>query len=440
MNSVTLCPIDSREVVAEVAADFAITNHVLPPELLVTVFDDLYRRITELLPFPLPYAKAVEHFTRHPLLKYMLVCRRWFNIIQTSPYYWTFAEIGVMIGGPQPEESQWHAVRHGELILEAQKRLEKSGSLPLHLTIAPEFIMDFDFMLQVLEKHVGRLETLNIVAGSKYDTIRYIPQEDFKQLLGLPFLSLKRLYIGKLDIADTLPETDDSHLLQIDLDAPHLDQLLYPFHAIFPATPSRLTLLSISKSNFSLMNPPFSWGQIELPELLELRIAKCKPGPILFALSTPLLQVLIFHSNEVHNDNSMELPEYPYLRDLQWADNGHDPTFELIFQRCPNLTRYANFAIGRENKISHGMTDGPTILEGPGGINSIEWPRLEEVLFDCVSCFHLLALVKLVPTIKRIRVIKDPYEFGDMETEKKLLDELRQKVDVGPWLDPWSHN
>ncbi|KAG8894164.1 hypothetical protein FRC00_009404 [Tulasnella sp. 408] len=439
MDSVTPCTIDAGEVIAEVAADFAI-NHVLPPELLVTVFDDLYRRITELLPFPLPYAKAVEYFTRHPLLECMLVCRRWFNIIQTSPYYWTFVEMGVMIGGPQPEESQWRTVRQRELILEIQKRLEKSGSLPLHLAIAPEFVTEFDFMLQVLEKHVCRVETLNILTASKRRSIRYIRQEDFEHLLGLSLSSLKRLYIGKLDIADALPETDDSSLLQINLDAPHLDELFYHFHAIFPTSPSRLTLLSISRSSFSFVDPPFSRGQIELPELLELRIAKCAPGPILFVLSTPILQILIFHSSYTSVDEPEELPEYPHLRDLQWADEGPDPTFDLVFRRCPNLTRYANFVVGREKKISHGMTDGPTLIEGPGGINSVQWPRLEEVLFDCVSGADLLALVNLVPTIKRIRILKDPCEFGDAETEKELLGELRRKVDVAPWLDPWSHN
>ncbi|KIO21466.1 hypothetical protein M407DRAFT_28919, partial [Tulasnella calospora MUT 4182] len=252
----------------------------------------------------------------------------------------------------------------------------------------------------------------------------------------LPFPSLKRLHVGKSYTAPSPPQV--ASYLRIDLDAPQLYQLSYYFHAILPPALSRLTRLSISKSDFRSIEPPIIQNQIELPELLELQIAKCEPGPILCALSTPALQVLIFYSEFTSDEPPEELPEYPHLRDLQWSDVGGDPTFNLVFRHCPNLTRYANYVVEREKKVYHGMTDGPTIFHGPGRMNSIEWPRLEEVLFDCASCVDLLALMDLVPTIKRIRILKDPCEFGDVNVEKERLVELREKVEVALWLDAWT--
>ncbi|KAG8929268.1 hypothetical protein FRC01_004615, partial [Tulasnella sp. 417] len=184
---------------------------------------------------------------------------------------------------------------------------------------------------------------------------------------------------------------------------------------------------------------PIGQSQIELPELLELRITNCKPGPVLSTFSTPALRALVIYALEMSGESPEDLPEYPHLRDLQWFDVGNDPAFKLVFRRCPNLTRYANYVVGLENEINlNDLTEGPTILERPGGINSIEWPKLEEVLLDCAYCGDLIALADLVPTIKRMRILKNPCEFGDKSIETELLVQLRQKVDIAIGIDSWT--
>ncbi|KAG8894260.1 hypothetical protein FRC00_009233, partial [Tulasnella sp. 408] len=176
------------------------------------------------------------------------------------------------------------------------------------------------------------------------------------------------------------------------------------------------------------MSSTIGQGQIELPELLELRIAECEPGPILLALSTPVLQILTFHWDYWITFAPEQLSQYPYLRDLQWSDLGTDAVFELVFRRRPSLTRYANYVVGRGEQIDYSwLYEAPSIVEVLRAIDSTERPRLEEMLIDYPSCVDLLALVDLVPTIKRIRVFKDPWEPGEMETGQKLLTESRQK-------------
>ncbi|KIO21464.1 hypothetical protein M407DRAFT_245457 [Tulasnella calospora MUT 4182] len=84
------------------------------------------------------------------------------------------------------------------------------------------------------------------------------------------------------------------------------------------------------------------------------------------------------------------------------------------------------------------MTAAPSIFTRSGGFDSIKWPSLEEVLFDCAYCADLLALVDLVPSIKRIRILKNPCELGDKDVERERLVKLREKIDVALWLDPWK--
>ncbi|KAG9039872.1 hypothetical protein FS837_000891 [Tulasnella sp. UAMH 9824] len=428
MESITVSSTGAVKDLFEDASVSTTINSVLPPELLATVFDDLYRNIKESLPFPLPYDKALKHSDRHPLLDCMLVCRRWWNIVQASPFYWTVAMVGVT--------SEDRSGPGQEGLINAQNYLDKSGSLPLHLTIAPEYVSDSGFMLQILKKHVGRVEILNIISGEIDD--RSIPLHHLDQLLRLPFLSLKRLQLDELQVDISTPEMDLP--LRIDLDAPHLHQLFYHLYVIISPTPSRLSLLSISGSDDEWIEPPAVRRQIELPELVELRITESDPGSILSMFATPVLQVLIVRCEYTSNKVPGKLPEYPHLRDLQWSDVGHDATFELVLQQSPNLRRYANYVIGREENIHLGqLTDPPSVFERRGGIDSIKWPSLEEVLLDCALCDSLLKLVDLVPTIKRIRVLKDPSDLGDPITEAELLAELRQKVDFALWLYPWSN-
>ncbi|KAG8924780.1 hypothetical protein FRC01_011059 [Tulasnella sp. 417] len=439
MEQVTLSSIGATNVATECTADPTSTNPPFPSEMFVNIFDVLYWSITEPLPFPLPYDDALKYFKRHPLLDYMLVCRRWYNIVQASPSYWTFVEMGVTSGVAREGCGAGHhnatPPGQGELI-DAQKPLERSGSLPLRLTVAPEFFSKVGW-LEVIRKHARRLESLDLVYNPKNGTIRRISPEHLVQLLELPFLSLKRLHLGRLYF--TLTTLGWSDPFQINLNAPHLHQLSYHFQLIIPSTPSRLTFLSISGSDFSLIKLPIGQSQIELPELLELRITDCEPAPVLSVFSTPALQALAINADEISAEVPEDLPEYPHLRDLQWLDVGNDQTFELVFRHCPNLTRYANYVVGSENKLNpKHLTDGPTILERPGGINSIGWPKLEEVLLDCALCVDLLGLAELVPTIKRMRILKNPCEFGDKIIEAELLVQLRQKVDIAIGIDSWT--
>ncbi|KAG8954841.1 hypothetical protein FRC04_010323 [Tulasnella sp. 424] len=420
-------------------------NAILPPELLINIFDILYQDTTESLPFPFPYDEALEHFSRHPLLDLMLVHRGWCNLVQTTPSYWTHTNLGVtdIIArawrGLSRDAVPW--IGKGE-IKEVREQLDKSRSLPLHLTIAPGFISDFSIVPHVLKDHASRLETLIILANAASTgvPIRNASPEYLAQLLKLPLPSLKRLQMDELCVT---PPTEMDLTLRIDLDAPNLHQLSSHSHLIIPQNPSHLTFLSVSNLDLQSIEAPFDGSQIELPKLLELRITDCEPGPILSAFLTPTLEVLIFRSEDRPSRSPAELPQYSHLRDLQWSDRGRDPVFKLGFQHCPNLTRYANYAVGQETEANIKiLINGATILEAEEN-NSITWPKLEEVMFDCATCANLSVLVDAVPTIRRIRLLRDPIESPlphnqNLEREKEILVELRRKVDVVFWLDPWT--
>ncbi|KAG8954838.1 hypothetical protein FRC04_010320 [Tulasnella sp. 424] len=447
-DSSLLNPAASAEGSSDAAASQININTILPLELLINIFNILYQDINDSLPFPFPYNNALQHFCRHPLLDLMLVHRGWYNLVQTTPSYWTDVNIGVtdsIAGGCSGVGRDGiHSVGMGE-VKELQERLKKSGSLPLHLTVAPGFIPDFGIVLRVLEEHAGRLENLNILsntsmkASSTYD----ISSEYLVQLLKLPLPLLKRLQMDDLIITHSTPEMDPT--LRIDLYAPNLQQLSSHTHFVIPQTPSHLTLLSISSLDLDSIRPSFNGSRMELPRLLELRMANCEPGPILSALLTPALQVLIFQPDYAPTQVPTELPEYSHLRDLQWFDTGPEPTFELVFRRCPNITRYANYVVGQETEArADTLVDEATIFKRTGGIDSIKRPRLEEVLIDYASCASLSALVDAVPTIRRIRVLRDPIAPPhrldlDMEREKESLVELRRKVDIVFRLDPWTN-
>ncbi|KAG8929267.1 hypothetical protein FRC01_004614 [Tulasnella sp. 417] len=265
-------------------------NSLFPPELLVHVFDVLHKDIMESLPFPLPYNEGLQRFKHHPLSISMLVCRGWCDVIKTTPAYWTFVDIGALHHSTVGKQAYTVRSLGSEGVENIKGRLKKAGSLPLYVTVAPEYISNFGTVLEILKEYAHQLETINIVK------------------------------------------------------MPHLKN--------------------------------------------------SEPGLILSALSTPLLQVLIYHSE----DASTHLPkEYSHLRDLQWSDVGPDSTFDLVFQRCPRLVRYANYVLDKVAELSASLlVDLPTMLARPGGIDSIKWPCLQEVLFDCATYAALKALVDLL--------------------------------------------
>ncbi|KAG8929265.1 hypothetical protein FRC01_004612 [Tulasnella sp. 417] len=419
-------------------------NSLFPPELLVTVFDVLHRDIMESLPFPLPYDEGLQRFKQNPLVILMLVCRGWCDLIKTTPGYWTFVDIGVLYNATVREQADAVRSLGSEGVENLKRRLEKAGSLPLYVTVAPEYILDFGTVLEILKEHAHQLETINIVKMPqlKRATLRQVSSEQFLQLFELPLPSLKRLHIDQFHLIPRPPVPWIGS--RVEMDAPQLYHLSSHLHILIPQNPFHLTSLSISGVDVTIIRSILTHGQVELPNLLNLRITDSEPGLVLSALSTPLLQVLVYQSEDASTHLPEELPEYSHLRDLQWSDVGPDSTFDPLFRRCQHLARYANYVIGTEAELDISMlVDPPTILARPGGIDSIKWPDLQEVLFDCATYAALKALVDLVPTIKRIRTLRDPIASPmrhdeDVERERTYLSELREKVDVVVWLDPWT--
>ncbi|KIO21463.1 hypothetical protein M407DRAFT_28916 [Tulasnella calospora MUT 4182] len=372
---------------------------LFPPEPLVVVFNILYQGVMESLPFPIPYDEGLRRFKNHPLGDFMLVCRVWYDLIQTTPTYWTFVDIGALDNTALGKQA--HAVRSfgTEGLRDLKRRLKKGGSLPICVPVTPEHILDFRTVLDILKEHGRRLETINIIKMPhlKTVTLRHISTEQLLQMFRLPLPSLKHLHIDEFHLDPPPPEPWVGG--RVEIDAPQLYHLSSHFHILIPHNPSQLTSLSMSGVDMLTIQSTFAQGQVQLPKLLHLRIVD-------------------------------------YV--------GPDPTFDLVFQRCPNLTRYANYVIGREMELDISLLTDPTILTRPGGINSIKWPNLEEVriLFDCATYAALTVLIHAVLTIKRIRTLRDPVASplygGDIEWERKFLSELREIADVVLWLDPWT--
>ncbi|KAG8929263.1 hypothetical protein FRC01_004610 [Tulasnella sp. 417] len=419
-------------------------NSLFPPELLVDVFDVLHRDAMDSLPFPLPYNEGIRTFKHHPLSDCMLVCRGWCNLIKTMPTYWTFVAIGALpkVVAGQPQD----VVRllGSEDVRDLKGRLKKAGSLPLYVTVAPEYILDFGTVLDILKEHAFQLETINIVKmpDLKRVTLHHISTEQLLQLFKLPLPSLKRLHIDEFDLLPSTSATWNSS--RVEIDAPQLYHLSWSSDLLIPQSPSHLTSLFISEVDTPTLRSTLTHGQVQLSSLIHLRITFSEPGLILSALSTPLLQVLIYYSEDASIHIPEELPEYPHLKELQWSDVGPDPTFDLVFRCCPHLARYANYVIGKEEELDVTLlVNLPTVLTRLGGTTLIKWPALEEVLFDCATYAALKALVDVVPTIKRIRTLRDPLASPitlgtDTTRERALLSDLEEKADVVIGLDPWA--
>ncbi|KAG8906651.1 hypothetical protein FRC00_012429, partial [Tulasnella sp. 408] len=77
-----------------------------------------------------------------------------------------------------------------------------------------------------------------------------------------------------------------------------------------------------------------------------------------------------------------------------------------------------------------------------GGLNTCRyWPVLEEVSLDCASCDHVATLIRAVPSIKRVRVLRDPVlscDTDDQEGERDKLAVIRGKVEMAIRADPWG--
>ncbi|KAG9048353.1 hypothetical protein FS837_000156 [Tulasnella sp. UAMH 9824] len=429
MNSIidVLSTIDIAYMPEEqaVGTELCINNR-LPTELLLMVFGTLFSDTSNSLPFPPPYDKILEHFKRHPLLSAMLTCRTWYDIIRATPTFWTEVGLGVEAASKSSSnESSTAAVASPEQL---NRALEKSGTLPLHVTILPPFVGDFRVVRHALEPCTNRLELLSIIVpGSRLpDTGRGINATDLKDLLRGPLPRLKRLHIqaGCFDGDTSWADTG----FPLELDTPNLQEISAYHHVFLPRIPSSLTRVSLSDIYISQIQPG-----IELQQLLELRLARCNPRLLLSSFSAPSLRILAVQDPDTRAEAFDNVPVYQNLQELQWSDNGPDQNFAAMRLRCPNITTYLNYTRGEETELDlRSISAGPTILHE--GLD-IPWPKVEEVRFDVASCDDVRKALVLMPSLKRVCILRDPIERLELEPEKQkrekeLLAKLREEVDI----------
>ncbi|KAG8918862.1 hypothetical protein FRC01_001619, partial [Tulasnella sp. 417] len=214
-------------------------------------------------------------------------------------------------------------------------------------------------------------------------------------------------------------------------------------HFVVPQSASRLTHLSLYKVRSGNLDPPLSSISVELPRLLELRLFSCEPGEILPTLSTPALQTLVAYNNWTGVRFRSKPPLYTELRELQWSDVGPEPCFQDILELSPNLTRYSNYVLGKEDELDLWAIDDPATILGivSQGLESKNvCSVLREVSLDVASGQEIDRLVTAVPSIQLLRVLRDPREGSDSEekqTETSMLEELKRKVDWEMGRGPW---
>ncbi|KAG8984060.1 hypothetical protein FRB90_005592, partial [Tulasnella sp. 427] len=212
--------------------------------------------------------------------------------------------------------------------------------------------------------------------------------------------------------------------------APSLHALSCHTHLVLPLSNDYLRYLSITSINLDSIQPPLDRSRLEFRQLVELRITGCNPGAFLAACSTPTLSYT----------HPQALPHYLHLRELQWDDRGPDPAFLMLLLRCPNLTRFANYIVGREDDVPRSALDNPPTLiqatrNAPSELGKEEalWPRLEEILLDSIIGKEVVELIDTFPSLKRIRVLLDHKTQGARQgwrEEDKLLEALRQRLVV----------
>ncbi|KAG9048352.1 hypothetical protein FS837_000155 [Tulasnella sp. UAMH 9824] len=367
----------------------------------------------------------------------MLVCRSWHQVIADTPAFWKFVWIGAGTG-PQDVEG-------GRL----KGLLRRSGQLPLSVMIAPELINRterFHTVPDALQDQLQRVGTLSMVKTNSKISMENMPSaDDIQQLLQHPLPSLERLNVGAFQICWT--EDWPIHRLQIMVDSPQLQELSCHYHFIFPTSPLHLISISLISVNPSSLAP----DSIELPLLLDLRLARCELATLLSAFVTPSLRRLFVDEDVSPSPTPPSLRPYPNLEELQWTDRGPDPVFSAFLPLCPNLIRYSNYQVGDEENIKFKYIDTPAIilsmLPGKSGENdgprAGSWPKLEEVLLDVGQCDDVSALIEAIPSIQRIRILQNFTTRSDEEARAReimLLPSLRKMVDIAFWLDPWGSN
>lgn len=414
-------------------------NFILPPELLISVFDVLYfDTVASIHDLPPPHRPPLN---RHPLTEVMCVCKLWRQLVEETPSFWTLVVIGTGAGG---RELGTNATVRGEPgIARLRRDLARSGCLPLAVTVAPEQTTDFRLVAECLGDEAYRLRTLNFILTDDIPRKTCYPSH-FEDLLLRSFPMLKHLLL------------DDLHILtypfglpfQISVDAPILRNLSCAYHIILPESPSLLTSLSIAAVDIDSFDPPLTQGCIQFPQLLDLHLSVNNASLFLSAFSTPKLQKLSVREETPSISQQVWLPQYPRLEELQWSDKEHDPSFINLLSVCPNLIRYANYLVGEETSVDFrplgSLVAIINLAKNKAGkqrpcMNG--WPNFEEVRLATATCEDIVALIEGMPSIKRIRILRDPREWGEEEDRQgaaQLLPTLTEKVDIAFWMDPWG--
>ncbi|KIO20996.1 hypothetical protein M407DRAFT_29383 [Tulasnella calospora MUT 4182] len=405
--------------------------HSLPPELLVSLFKLLcYNGAAR------PPSTQNQHPSRHPPPALMLVCRAWYEIIRNNPTFWSV----IVLRGDNPlskipvNTDTPGADGRVEWLRECLKR---SGDLSINLIITSERLLGLRPLLQTIHEHAYRFQTFTVVLWNGYkdqDPEVHIPP--IKKLLDYSFPALKNLLLSPPSFQPFVPR------LMINTESPELHTLSCFYHMIIPSQPSNLTRLTLKWFELDDIQPPLGGSQIELPNLLELCLKKCRnPLGILSALSAPALQKLTVHQTKSYIRFPPEIPPYRNLRELQWEDVLPDLALGPVLRSCPNLTRFANYIVDRRQDLQIRIREGPpcilnTVIKESPGINERKdgkWPPFDELLLDSATCEELKELVKIIPTIKRIYLLKDPTKrrgLKDKKREKELLASMRHRVDV----------
>ncbi|KAG8946796.1 hypothetical protein FRC04_011452 [Tulasnella sp. 424] len=367
----------------------------------------------------------------------MLVCRAWYNLIQATPNYWTSVAIGVGgvvgWGSKSPEETR------KELFAEMlDEVLERSGQLPIQVTIVPGRVPDFEIVTNALRKNAPRLHTLSLLSCSDDHEERVPSQDHITDLLDNAFPALEQFIMGAFCISSRPRQNVVGYTF--DLTAPELRRLTCDEHLINPYSSSHLNQLSLT--NVWL---PFPAGCVELPRLMDLHLFDCDPCEILPTLSTPALQTLIVFNESPRGRLRSRPPQYVNLCELQWSDRGPEECFEEILELSPNLTRYSNYVFGQEDELDVWQISEPATILGivsnnPGA--KARYHMLREVCLDIATGKEIVALIATIPSIEFIRILRDPREVGDddnREEEIRILEELIGKVDWdvgrGSWKD-----
>ncbi|KAG9047428.1 hypothetical protein FS837_002284 [Tulasnella sp. UAMH 9824] len=452
----------------------ASINSFLPSEILALVFSFLVSDAVNAISFKSlggpDGAEVRRRFSQHPLWNASLACRTWYQIIKETPRFWAFVAIGVMPLLDPFSDASYHPTAATPPVPRQKGKgdgieslLERSGRLPLTIVMCPETIQDFDSVSEAIQKHFDRLEILCLIAKDNRPRPWHLgrdamtPRSTVHQVLGLlacPMPSLKVLSVATR-LEPLVYGQGSGRLMgvQKDVETPELETLSCHTHFIIPESSARLSSLSLTRVDVTQLGR----SSVELPYLVDLKIENCDVGTTLSSFVIPSLRRLIVGKWDWDiRSTPAQLPCYDSLEELQWSNTGRDPVFVQLCRLCPNLKRYCNYIEGdsiqkvikRMDKISIGSKIPSLMIftvfdqDVLGGVNAYRhWPVLEEVSLTRASCDHVATLIKAVPSIKRVRILRDPVEFynrNNRKGEKDKVAALRGKVEMVFGDEPWG--